>query len=771
MERMNDKERKVIPHLEGAVLEQEAASLGARLSGQFADMGRMWSSRLAEGISSRAVFAAWEAQASRLRRQFDALGDAVGQSVIAAMTPAVRALNRFMGALVKAANTFKAFVFSLMGKKSADMAAGEAAALEEIGDSAAGTGRKVGRAARELRRSLMAFDEINRLNEETGGGSGGGGSGGLGDTASALIGEDYDVSGNLFGEMLRELIDDRKFFEAGELLALKFGEMVDRLDERLTAPEFQDKLMGALRGITEGINGFFAGLTLTPEGRQSAAGRFGDLIGDIVGTGLESAHVLLSELDWGSMGTVLAQFINGGIASLRDKPSSAGTVIADWVNSRIGSLSGLFSELDWDEIGGYIADNINDVFLNIDWAAAADAFAEGVRGLGTLIGTALQNIQWAEIVSDVSEALFRAVFGEKGEQWLREHPFWSKLLFGSDTPYLSAGAETVPVTAEIVGWKDSLQSKWLSFGANLTTWWDSLKNKWTSFGATMTSWKDSLKNKWVAFGASLTTWADNLKNKWASFGAKLTTWWDALKSKWLNFGAKLTTWWDSIKANAYGVKGWLNLGANLTAWWDSIKANAYGVKGWLSFGANLTTWWDSLKNKVLNFGAKLISWSKATGGVYAGGAWRPIQAYAGGGMPGGGQLFVAREAGPELVGTLGGHTAVMNNDQIVASVSAGVARAIAGIRFYSQDRATPHLAMVGASVSRSEEHLATLARQAADEASRGGTARVIELLLQILAALQSADRDVYLDGESVKDKIVALINKNTRATGVCEILV
>lgn len=30
----------------------------------------------------------------------------------------------------------------------------------------------------------------------------------------------------------------------------------------------------------------------------------------------------------------------------------------------------------------------------------------------------------------------------------------------------------------------------------------------------------------------------------------------------------------------------------------------------------------------------------------------------------------------ELVGTLGGHTAVMNNDQIVSSVSVGVAQAV-----------------------------------------------------------------------------------------------
>lgn len=42
-----------------------------------------------------------------------------------------------------------------------------------------------------------------------------------------------------------------------------------------------------------------------------------------------------------------------------------------------------------------------------------------------------------------------------------------------------------------------------------------------------------------------------------------------------------------------------------------------------------------------------------------------------------GQMFVAREAGPELVGQVGSKTGVMNNSQIVDAVSAGVARAVA----------------------------------------------------------------------------------------------
>lgn len=49
---------------------------------------------------------------------------------------------------------------------------------------------------------------------------------------------------------------------------------------------------------------------------------------------------------------------------------------------------------------------------------------------------------------------------------------------------------------------------------------------------------------------------------------------------------------------------------------------------------------------------------------------------ANGGFPDVGELFVAREAGPEMVGTIGGHTAVANNDQIVEAISIGVAKAM-----------------------------------------------------------------------------------------------
>lgn len=50
-----------------------------------------------------------------------------------------------------------------------------------------------------------------------------------------------------------------------------------------------------------------------------------------------------------------------------------------------------------------------------------------------------------------------------------------------------------------------------------------------------------------------------------------------------------------------------------------------------------------------------------------------------GGFPNEGQLFIAREAGAEMVGAMGHRTAVANNDQIVEGISAGVSIANDGV--------------------------------------------------------------------------------------------
>lgn len=88
-----------------------------------------------------------------------------------------------------------------------------------------------------------------------------------------------------------------------------------------------------------------------------------------------------------------------------------------------------------------------------------------------------------------------------------------------------------------------------------------------------------------------------------------------------------------------------------------------------------------------------------------------IPAYASGGFPTQGQMFIAREAGAEMVGSIGRRTAVANNDQIVSGIAGGVAEA-------------------------NEEQNALLREQNS-----------------LLRALLDKDSGVYLDGKNLTDSV------------------
>ena len=85
----------------------------------------------------------------------------------------------------------------------------------------------------------------------------------------------------------------------------------------------------------------------------------------------------------------------------------------------------------------------------------------------------------------------------------------------------------------------------------------------------------------------------------------------------------------------------------------------------------------SSKLSYAGIGLGVLGSLKADGGIFVNGKWQDVAQYASGTVNAPvGQMFVARERGPELVGTIGGHTAVMNNDQIVSSVASGVYQAV-----------------------------------------------------------------------------------------------
>ena len=103
---------------------------------------------------------------------------------------------------------------------------------------------------------------------------------------------------------------------------------------------------------------------------------------------------------------------------------------------------------------------------------------------------------------------------------------------------------------------------------------------------------------------------------------------------------------------------------------DSLSSNVANSYGY-NFGKNLGT-------AVAN-GFKSARFPTLKGDINVGSTGSvdlKLKAYASGGFPASGQLFVAREAGPELVGTMGGRSTVVTNQQIVEGVANGVYRGV-----------------------------------------------------------------------------------------------
>lgn len=99
-------------------------------------------------------------------------------------------------------------------------------------------------------------------------------------------------------------------------------------------------------------------------------------------------------------------------------------------------------------------------------------------------------------------------------------------------------------------------------------------------------------------------------------------------------------------------------------------------------------------------------------------------AYASGGFPQHGEMFVARESGPEMVGQIGRRTAVANNDQIVSGIASGVSNANAGVisAIYAMSR-------------------------------------------NIVAAVESSGSDIYMDGQRVGRQTTSAQNRTNRMYG------
>lgn len=169
-----------------------------------------------------------------------------------------------------------------------------------------------------------------------------------------------------------------------------------------------------------------------------------------------------------------------------------------------------------------------------------------------------------------------------------------------------------------------------------------------------------------------------IKTQWAV----VTTWFQttiitptqaAFNSMCTAVGGFFTALWEKITGVFAGAGAWFqtNVVDAITFGFRYLMNGAIGlIEGMLNGIVQALNWVISKVNSVLSvFGRNGIEYLSEV----------KIDRLADGGFVDEGQLFIAREAGAEMVGAMGRRTAVANNDQIVEGISAGVSVANDGV--------------------------------------------------------------------------------------------
>ena len=516
--------------------------------------------------------------------------------------------------------------------------------LEDISDGY----QDVADSAKKATLSLMGFDEINKLQDDTSSSKSSSGGGGSSidltdDIAKAAA--DYEAAWN-------------KAFANMENSAVAWADKIEKALEPVRKI-FKDFAIGDFYAAGQDTSNLVAGIF----------NWFAKAIDDVpwytIGHNIGD---YLAGLNWveifSSLGNVLWQAIKGVIelwsGSFTAAPIET-TLITAIAALKFTGLGSVLKKKFITVIGTSIKGALKSF--------GSGSIISGIGGLlttdiGTIIGAGTATEIGLTIGAGIVGGIIAAIAGFNLGNWLNEKLTGEKIdmsMFDQIAYLIKAPFEDLPSFIDGVietitfGHKDDIANWWTT---SVAPWFT--KEKWGELGDNI---KTSLSEKWNSFS----DWWSNtaIANWWNNNVAPWFT-----KEKWENLA-------DGIKK---GIQGKWD---DIVDWWDSkpalqrisVAIEDFKTKiqnAWNSF----KRWWDDLG---LEFPHIDTPHFKIDGEFSLAPPKVPkvsIDWYANGGFPGKGQLFVANEVGPEMVGTMDGRTAVANQQEITTGIANAVYPAV-----------------------------------------------------------------------------------------------
>lgn len=397
-----------------------------------------------------------------------------------------------------------------------------------------------------------------------------------------------------------------------------------------------DAIVNGIKWLSAALIG--VGATATGAGIGAIIGACGGPIGAGIGAliglavGLITDLVILVVQNWDAIcswcSTALAA-VGQFFVNLWQGVVDVWNVCADWFNEYvIQPVAGFFSGL-WEGISSA---------ASTCWNAIVEFFSPAIDWFSELFGSIFQTISDIfyniGVIASGCWEIIKAVWGIVSE-WFNEHIITPVATFFSN---MWNGIKTWAIAA-----------------------WDGIKSVFSTIG----NWINEKVIQPVAGFFS---------NLWNGFVEKAKKAWEGVKSV---FSKVATFFSDTFKKAWQGiVKVFSIAGEIFVDIKDGIVSAFKFVVNGIIKGLNKVI---SIPFNGINSALKWIKGIEIVGIKPFDGLKTinvpQIPLLAEGGFPATGQMFIAREAGPEMVGTIGNKSAVVNNEQIIAGISEGVADA------------------------------------------------------------------------------------------------
>ena len=694
--------------LSQARLEQTALNLGIKES--VANMTQAEKAELryyavmtqvttAQGDMARTL----QAPANQLRilqAQITQASRAIGNIFI----PALNAILPYAIAVVKAIREIANAIANLLGFTLTDvdyssvgkLASGTGAVADNLG-SAAGS-------AKELKKYIAGFDELNVLPSNNNAGSGGG-AGGAGGGGFDFDLPTYDFLGDAVETRVDEIKDKLKpllviALAIGAAFAgWKIGKSVTAAIATLKAGFAAFASSGAGQAILSKLASCVAGVALQFNAAGGGVKGFLSVLGMVAKVAAPAVAILVVVIAtlkvlierWNDIKSAVANTfgklkVGERLQALNDKLNQLGEKLG-WVD---GFWNGLKSTI------GSLMNFIGEVVITVVGSSLIGLF-NGLVGVLDGVVTAMTGV--VEIFTGFAQFL-KGVF--TGDLELVKKSFAT---FGSGISKIFSGVIDGLVKG-FTGWVSGVIEGVTNLGGTLLgTLIPNIVNGVATFFSNLCSdIAQFFTNAWNSICALWSTVGNWFNTKvitpvdtfFSTLGTKIassfTTSWTKVKAEW----GVVTDWFESkiiAPVQTAFESMCSSVGGFFVSLWDRIAGVFAGVGGWFqsnvvdainsAFRA-LVNGAISLLERMLNgiirqlnnFIGKVNSVLSIVGGGISTISYVSIPRLANGGFVDEGQLFIAREAGAEMVGRIGRKTAVANNDQIVESVSQGVYEAV-----------------------------------------------------------------------------------------------